>query len=158
MISLTITVDCVSTQFPFLQTFSPERTLRSLRPLRRGFTIGDVCGDSEFDCVRHDFPDVHFNILAANGHVGEVECSIRTMKERLCALLHGLPFRRVPKLFLQCAIVDVNRLLNIVPAADGMSSTLSPATIITGQPRPDFTKLSLEFGSYIQVFDDFAHP
>jgi hypothetical protein len=75
MISLTfiIIVDCVSTQFPFLRTSSPERTLRSLRPLRRGFTMGAVRGDSEFDCVRHDFPDVHFNILAANGHVGEVD-------------------------------------------------------------------------------------
>jgi hypothetical protein len=133
------------------------KEFRAVRDLyaARGFVLTSIHGDSEFDCVKHNFPDINFNIVAADGHVGEVERSIRTIKERFRALVHGLPFRRVPKLFIQRATIDVNRLLNLFPSANGASSTLSPSSIVTGQPRPDISKFRLEFGEYVQVFDDF---
>jgi hypothetical protein len=122
----------------------------------RGFRVTNVHCDSEFECVQHDFPDIHFAFVAADGHVGEVERSIRTIKERVRAVLHSLPFRRVPILLIRRAVVDVNRLLNLFPSASGASTALSPAAIVTGAGRPDYKFFTLEFGSYVQVFDDFS--
>jgi hypothetical protein len=43
--------------------------------------------------------------------------------------------------------------LNQFPWPNGISDTMSPASIITGVPPPDFNQLKLEFGSYVQVFE-----
>ena len=43
--------------------------------------------------------------------------------------------------------------LNIFPWKYGLSTELSPETIMTGSPAPDYNKLKIEFGSYAQVFD-----
>ena len=45
--------------------------------------------------------------------------------------------------------------LNILPAENGISKHLSPHTIITGKPGPDYNIISkFEFGTYIQVHDE----
>ena len=36
----------------------------------------------------------------------------------------------------------------------GISDVLSPASLVTGQPSPNFNKMRLEFGAYVQVFED----
>ena len=120
----------------------------------RGFTVCDIHGDHEFECTRLALSPIHLNIVAADGHVGEVERSIRTIKERLRACAHGLPYRRLPKLLLRHMVTDVVRCLNLFPWPAGISDTLSPSTIVTGQPRPDFNSMRLELGSYVQLFDD----
>ena len=120
----------------------------------RGFNVTDIHGDHEFACVQPDLAPIHFNIMAADGHVGEVERSIRTIKERYRAFAHGLPFRRHPILLLHSIIVEVIRCLNQFPWKYGISPTLSPATIVTGCPRVDFNSLRIEFGAYVQLFDD----
>ena len=43
--------------------------------------------------------------------------------------------------------------LNIFPLKYGVSTELSPETIMTGFPPPDYNKLKIEFGSDAQVFD-----
>ena len=42
----------------------------------------------------------------------------------------------------------------MLPAPNGVSSSISPLSLVTGAPRPDYAKLTLEFGSYVQLFDD----
>ncbi len=86
------------------------------------------------------------NIMPADWTVGEIERSIRTIKERLRSTLHGLPFKRVPKLMICHMVDDVIRCLNIFPRCRGVSKTLSPAAIVTGAALPDFNTLRLEFG------------
>ena len=51
-------------------------------------------------------------------------------------------------------VSDVTRSLNLFPPTDGISPTMSPSTIIDGTPLPDYNLLRLEFGAYVQVFDD----
>jgi hypothetical protein len=120
----------------------------------RGFTVCAIHGDHEFECTRLALSPLHLNIVAADGHVGKVERSIRTIKERLRACVHGLPYHRLPKLLLRHMVTDVVRCLNLFPWSAGISDTLSPSTIVTGQPRPDFNSMRLELGSYVQLFDD----
>jgi hypothetical protein len=119
----------------------------------RGFKVCDIHGDHEFECVRNAMAPIHMEIVAADSHVGEIERSNRTVKERIRACTHGLPFKRLPKLLLVSMVADVIRCLNMFPAATGFSDVLSPLYIVTGAPRPDFNAMKLEFGSYVQVFD-----
>ena len=122
----------------------------------RGFTVTDIHADHEFSCVRHDFHPIHLNVVPADCHVGEVERSIRTIKERVRSCAHGMPYRRLPKLLITHMVADAVRCLNMFPAVDGVSRSLSPATLVTGVPPPDFNTLRLEFGAYVQLFDDPA--
>jgi hypothetical protein len=89
-----------------------------------------------------------------DSHVGEIERSNRTLKERLRSCVHGLPFKRLPKIMIRHMLYDVVRSLNQFLWPYGISQSLSPAAIVTGARPPDFNKLTLEFGSYVQVFED----
>jgi hypothetical protein len=119
----------------------------------RGFTITDLHADNEFECIRDHILPINLNTVAADGHVGEVERSIRTIKERNRSTVHGLPFRRIPKLMVREIVKHSVTCLNQLPADDGVSDTLSPLTIMTGKPNPDFNTMQLEFGSYVQIFE-----
>jgi hypothetical protein len=39
------------------------------------------------------------------------------------------------------------------PAKNGVLATLSPLTIMTGGPNPDYNDMKIEFGVYAQVFE-----
>ena len=114
----------------------------------RGFSIPDIHCDNEFACLANDLSPIQLNITTKDDHVGEVERSIRTIKERVRTTIHGLPFRRLPKLLLRELVFASVKWLNIFPAVDGISKTMSPYTIMTGRPGPDFQTLKLEFGTY----------
>ena len=120
----------------------------------RGFRVCDVHADNEFECIRADLYPTHVNIVPADSHVGEIERSVRTVKERLRACVHGLPFKRLPRLLIVHMVADAIRCLNMFPAPHGVSRTLSPATIVTGVPSVDYHALRLEFGTYVQLFED----
>jgi hypothetical protein len=62
----------------------------------RGLTICDIYGDNELECTRLSLLSIALNVVPADCHVGEVERSIHTIKERLRSCTHGLPFRRLP--------------------------------------------------------------
>ena len=50
----------------------------------------------------------------------------------------------------------VTHCLNMFPAPNGVSDTISPLSLVAGAPRPDFARHTLEFGAYyVQLFDDF---
>jgi hypothetical protein len=89
-----------------------------------------------------------------HSHVGEVERSIRTIKERLRACVHGLPFKRVPKLLLTHMVTEAVRCLNLFPRRTGISRDLSPISLVTGVAPPDYGAMRIEFGQYVQVFED----
>ena len=120
----------------------------------RGLRLCDIHADNEFECIREDLRPVHMNIVPADSHVGEVERSVRTIKERLRSCVHGLPFKRLPKLMITHMVADTVRCLNQFPWQHGVSDKLSPTSIITGAASPDFNNMRLEFGTYVQVFED----
>jgi hypothetical protein len=74
------------------------------------------------------------------------------MKERAPTTIHGLPFKRLPKVMIQALVYHAARI-DQFPAKSGISETLSPLTIMTGRANPDYNELKLEFGSYVQVFE-----
>jgi len=68
--------------------------------------------------------------------------------------IHGLPFKRLPKLLITELVWQVIILLNFFPAPDSVSKTLSPKTIMTGKPNLNYNKCKIAFGSYALVFED----
>jgi hypothetical protein len=53
-------------------------------------------------------------------------------------------------------VTDAVRCLNQFPWKYGVSETMSPLSIVTGAPLPDYNNMWIEFGSYAQVFEE--HP
>jgi Reverse transcriptase (RNA-dependent DNA polymerase) len=119
----------------------------------RGFTPLEIHADGEFHSVQSSFPDIHFSICSADDHVPEIERAIRTVKESIRATIHGMPYTRLPRVLVKELAAHAVRTVNMLPHPDGVSSTLSPTTIITGEPKTDYRTLHLEFGTYVQVYD-----
>ena len=121
----------------------------------RGFIVTEIHADQEFTCLHHKpgFEDINFTFTATDDHVHEVERSIRTIKERVRAGFHSLPFERIPRAVTRALVEKACQDLNSLPALDGVSPTLSPLTIVTGRPGFDYNKLRLDLGEYVQVFE-----
>ena len=123
---------------------------------QRGFEIMDIHADHEFACIRDDIAPIILDTVPADEHVGEIERSIRTTKERVRCTIHGLPYRRYTKVMIIDLVHTSVHSLNQIPAKDGISNRISPLTLVTGKGNVDYNKLKLCFGSYVQVFEDNA--
>ena len=120
----------------------------------RGFVVQAMHADNAFECIRNALLPIELDCPAPDSHVGEVERSVQTVKDRLRSGVHGLPFRRLPKVLIQELVQHVTNCLNMFPRKNGISTTMSPTTIVTGRGLPNFHSFSLEFGTYVQIFDD----
>jgi hypothetical protein len=118
----------------------------------RGLTVTTIHADGEYNQFKNLFPNLHFNICSAKDHVPEIERAIRTVKETIHATIHGMPYHRLPRAMVKELLSMAVRTNNMLPHADGISDTMSPATIVTGLPKPNFNTMTLEFGSYVQVY------
>ena len=129
--------------------------LAAIKPYKdRNLVVRDVHADTEFGCIRPAILPTEMNVVPPDSHVGEVEHSVRTIKDRLRTGVHGLPFKRLPKIIVRHMVTNATRCLNQFPRKKGISSTMSPATIVTGVGTPDYHRMKLEFGAYVQVFED----
>jgi hypothetical protein len=120
----------------------------------QGFNVTRLEADQEFKCITNGVIPTILNVADVDDHVHEVERSIRTIKERTRYTVQGLPFRRMPKIMVRAAVEGAHKALNQFPAKKGVSKVMSPLTIMTGQPRPDFNDFKIEFGAYALVFED----
>jgi hypothetical protein len=118
----------------------------------RGFNVSSLITDIEFECIRNDIGDVELQIVPADDHVGDIEVSVKIVKEDLRCTVQGLPYKIYPKIMIVEMVGDVLRKRNQFPAKDGISDKLSPLTIIHGNGPPDFNKMKFEFGAYGQAF------
>jgi hypothetical protein len=84
---------------------------------------------------------INLSLVAADGHVGKVERSIQTIKERNRSTVHGPPFACIPRLVVREIVKHSLTCLNRLPADDGVLDTLSPLTILTGKTNPNFNHL-----------------
>jgi hypothetical protein len=113
-----------------------------------------VRGDGEFKSLEADISPIRLEIAPQDGHVPEVERSIQTVKSATRTLMHGLPFRRFPKILVLEMVYFTIRNLNLYPSENGVSKVLSPISIVTGEGTADYSSFGLEFGSYAQVYND----
>ena len=67
------------------------------------------------------------------------------------ASVQGLPYRYIPNIMIKAMVRDSIIQLNAFPPSDGISTTMSPRTIVTGMPNIDYNKLKIRTGLYAQV-------
>ena len=97
----------------------------------RGFTVGSIMADSEFEALRPWYPTL--NTAAADEHVAEVERYIRTIKDSTRSAYSLLPFRHVPRIVLIHLVKNAVFWRNAFLTDDGITRMYSPRYILTGQ-------------------------
>ena len=120
----------------------------------RNYVITDVHADHEFQCLREEIRPIDLDVCAPDDHVYEVERSIRTVKERVRCTMHSFPFKRIPRVMVRAVVEKAVKNLNQFPAKDGIARNMSPLTMITGKPFPDYDTLLSEFGTYVHIYED----
>ena len=129
--------------------------------LQRGFRITEVHVDGEFEPLKPLIESLQggpiVNLASANEHVPEIERRVRVVKERSRAVRHGLPFQRIPRLMTIWIVFYTVKMLNLFPTKGGMSETLSPKTIMSGEILDYKKHLRMPFGQYCQVHEE-EHP
>ena len=128
--------------------------------LHRGFCITTMHADGEFEPLKlliEALPGgLHVNLASMNEHVPEIEWCIRVIKEHARATCHSMPFSRIPKLLVIHIVLKSIKLLNFFPSKGGLSDTLSPKTIMSGEMLDYKKDLSLQIGQYCQVHEEEA--
>ena len=76
---------------------------------------------------------VEVNIKAAREHVPEIDCRIRTIKERLRSVTSDFLFNPVPMLFLVQTVYKICLWLNAIRSLSGMDQGLSSCELVTGR-------------------------
>jgi hypothetical protein len=126
--------------------------------LNRGFHITTLHVDNEFAPLQVMIQSMpggpRVNLTSANEHVPEIERRIRVVKERARASRHSLPFNRIPKLLTIYIVFKAVKLLNYFPPKGGISDTVSPKTIMTGDTLNYKVQLTLQIGQYCQVHEE----
>ena len=100
---------------------------------RRGFNVTTAMVDNQFNPLRGLIGDVDLNVTAAAEHAPEIERCIRTIKDRARAQKCRLPFSCFPARVVIGLVSFCVFWLNAFPSKKGVSSIISPRTIITGR-------------------------
>ena len=115
--------------------------------LQRGFCIQTVHADGELgalkDLIQNMPAGPRVNLTSANKHVPEIERRVCVVKDRSRAFLPSLPFNRIPKLMTIHAILKIAKMLNYFPTKQGISSELSPCSILEGESLDYKKRLTL---------------
>ncbi len=135
-----------------------EQIIRNLEKVRktykaRGFSIVAVHGNNEFDieAVKTFLLPSLVNIYRKDEHVGVVERSVRTVKEKCKTMAHSTPYRRVPKLMVIALVESSILWLNAFPSIGGIR-VHELSRIVEWKPKPDMNTKRIVYGSYAIVF------
>ena len=121
---------------------------------KRGLQVTRVNADNEFDNLEDTVHPANLHIVGANEHVGDIERSIRAIKECTRCHVHRLPYTRYPKLMVAGMILHIVKSLNNLPSETGIQGNISPATLITGcGPLKYESLMQLNFGDYVHAHE-----
>ena len=126
----------------------------------RGFDPKTIIMDGEFESMRSEINEIglELNTTAANEHVPKIERQIRVIKERTRCIRHTLPFKFIPLLMVVEMVYMSCMWINAFPPKGGVSETLSPRHIMTGQ-QFDYNKhCKWAFGEYGQTHEENNPP
>jgi hypothetical protein len=118
-----------------------------------GFFITNIHCNQQFhslmDPIANDL-NIKMNYTTTNKHVPEAERNNRTIKEKIRAVYHSLPYKAMPPVMLKYLAVVCTNQLNMIPAKGGILDYLSPHVILTGK-NIDYNKhCQVPFGAYVQ--------
>ena len=120
----------------------------------RGFNIDNIHGDNEFnkEALKQSQLPTLFHAYGKDEHVGLIERSNRTVKNKARTMTHALPYVTVPKIMIIGLIVEALKWINAFPSLVGVSKTMSPSTIVQGLPKPNMKYKRIVYGSHALVY------
>jgi hypothetical protein len=123
---------------------------------QRGFRVRMAHTDNEFAAMRADLLDmkIDLNVVSKDEHVPEVERYICTIKERTQCVYNTVPFKMMPSQMIVKMVHSSVFWMNMFPPDDGISDTISPRALISGQQMDYARHCQVEFGSYVQTHED----
>ena len=112
--------------------------------------------DGQFEPLRGNLAElgIVLNTASNDEHVPEIERQIRTEKQRTRAIYCTLPFTKMPRRLIIEMVYAANYWLNMFPRKGGVSKTLSPRALLTGQTWSYTTHCKLEFGDSVQTHEE----
>ena len=134
----------------------PKDILRGVEKIislftNRGFHVETINADNEFQKLEGK-TSAHVEICAAGQHVTRIERGVRTTKDRTRCYWVTLPFKKAPKLMVDECLTMVVTCLNDFPNKNGISTTLSPASIVLGRGKINGNNLKAIFRRYYEVY------
>ena len=120
----------------------------------RGFRIEHIHGDNEFnkEGIKQSQLPALFHIYGKDEHVGLIERSNRMVKNKSRTITHAAPYQYIPKVMTIGLIAEAIKWINAFPSMNGVSKTMSPATIVEGIPKPNMKYKRIVFGSQAMVY------
>jgi hypothetical protein len=123
----------------------------------RSLIVGTVNADGEFKPLQEEILLVSFNLCTNDEHVPKIEQYIRTVKDRMRSGYNSLRFEWVPQMIVIWLAANSVFWLNAFPHPDGVSDSLSPRFLITGQHLDYKKHVHLEFGAYVQTHEEHTN-
>ena len=123
---------------------------------RGGFQVAAALMDRAFAGLQDvcNQLQVTLNTTSRDEHVGDVERYIRTIKEHMLGVSNTVPFKRLTRNMVMELAKAMVYWLNSIPSNTGVSPTMSPRTIITGQLLDYHKHCRYEFGEYVQTHEE----
>ena len=120
---------------------------------KRGLRVSQLNGDNEFETLEDAIRPTRLHLVGAGEHVGDIERSVRTVKDCTRCHIHRLPYKRYPKIMVAGIMLHVTKSLNNLPTSTGIKANLSPSSLITGCPPVNFNSvIQLNFGDYVHKY------
>jgi len=110
----------------------------------RGLQVNQINTDNECVCIREEARPVNMNIVAAGEHVTDIARSSRNLREGPWGHVHRLSYKRYPAIIVIVCVTQVIKRLNQSPSENGLSTTISRPTLITGIPGPDYQQVKIK--------------
>ena len=109
--------------------------------------------DGAFESMQHALAEKYIKttICSENEHIGEIECTNRTVKERCQGIHNTLPFKQLPgKMIAEMVYAAVFWSNAFHPNRD-LLQNLSQRTIMTGRMIDYNSHCKHKFGAYLQT-------
>ena len=122
---------------------------------KRGFMLRMMLMDGAFESLRGALAEkqIESNICSENEHVGEIERTNSTVKERCRGIFNTIPFKRMPGRMIAELFYAAVFWLNSFHPSKHLLNNLRPRTIMTGRTI-DFKKhCKHEYGAYVQTHE-----
>jgi hypothetical protein len=124
----------------YLDKQTTSRMLKAIKSVLQvypsgGFRVRHLMMDGQFESLRGALLEmgVILNTTLRDEHVGFIERYIRTIMERARCCFNTVPFKKLPEHMVIELAARVVFWLNAFLPVDGISTTLSPRTIVTGK-------------------------
>jgi hypothetical protein len=115
------------------------------------------------DLINQKYPSITVNYCNAQEHIPEAEWNNRTIKERIWATFHRLPYSRLPCVVIQVLTMESATMLNHFIPKGGVSKFYNPRMIVTKDNLNYDKHCSIPLGAYVQAdheatFKNDNHP